>query len=113
MPETSSSEFPPLQLYRCGSKHAFFRRYSECPLCGASTSGVREHPRATLISQTTVRMNPGGDPFRLGLAQTDYGARTLCIIETGVSHDENETVMLRRKGELYYAHRTGDGRPGG
>jgi hypothetical protein len=78
-----------------------------------ATSDVREHPRATLISQTTVRVNPGGNPFRLGLAQTGCGARTLCIILAGVSHDENEPVMLQRKGDLYYAHSGGAGRSGG
>ncbi|MFQ5512170.1 MAG: hypothetical protein ACE5EO_10005 [Candidatus Krumholzibacteriia bacterium] len=100
---TAPSDFPPLDLYRCGAGHAFFSRHATCPVCTRAVAPFTDSARATLVGQTTVRVNPGGEPFRLGLAAVACGAQTLCIIDAAVGDGDGQHVMLREENGLYHA----------
>jgi hypothetical protein len=56
---------------------------------------VRVAPGARLIAHTTVRVNPAGRPFVLGLAVTRCGrARTLCVVEGEIRGNGRDAVRL-------------------
>ena len=70
-----------LHVFACPNGHAFFIERPECPTCGGPLAGTREPANARLLTHTTVRVNPTGRPFILGLAETRSGARTLCVLD--------------------------------
>ncbi|MEJ2719957.1 MAG: hypothetical protein P8181_02285, partial [bacterium] len=80
--------------------HAFLYAHSECPVCGRVTSQMESSPLARLLALTTVRVTPTGVPFRLGLAETNEGAKTLCIVDGNVDGDD---VTLYVEEGLYHA----------
>jgi len=94
-----------LVLRRCGNSHAFFFAFESCPLCGGKLEIFESAPDAELVSHTVVRVSPTGCPFALGLARTENGAQTLCIIEDGVDKNPEKDVILAERGGLYYAAR--------
>ncbi len=79
-----------LNTYVCELAHAFLVEHDVCPECNGALARRADEPRATLVAHTVVRVNPSGRPFRLGLAITNSGARTLCIIDDGVRGEEVE-----------------------
>jgi uncharacterized OB-fold protein len=90
-----------LTAYRCGEGHVFLYPHGDCPVCGTETREANSLPGAKLISQTVVRVSPTGRQFRLGLAETAGGAKTLCIIDDGVSVEEDEVIVYLDDG-LYH-----------
>ena len=91
-----------LTIHRCGEGHAFFHPHDQCPVCGGATHTEQVDAAATIISHTTVRVTPGGQQFRLGLAENDSGAKTLCIIDDGVDVDDGDVIVYLEDG-LYHA----------
>jgi uncharacterized OB-fold protein len=91
-------------VHRCRNAHEFFHAYDSCPSCGGSLEAVRSGARAVLLTATTVRVNPSGEPFRLGLVRLESGAGTLCIVG-----DERlrpgDHVTLSRQDSVYHAVR--------
>jgi hypothetical protein len=71
-------------------------------------SGVGAVPAAILLAHTKVRVNPSGKSLALGIAEIDGGAKTLCILDEGVPSTGEKRVILRRRGDLFYAGREGD-----
>lgn len=94
-----------LLVLRCRRGHYFLSTHEECPACGAPLERHRTDPGATLIALTTVRVTPTGKPFRLGLARTDVGAKTLCIIDDNGDTEKNDRVVLVERDGLFYASR--------
>jgi uncharacterized OB-fold protein len=91
-----------LTIYRCDEGHAFFYSHRDCPVCGKATRETSSPPEAKLISHTVVRVSPTGQQSHLGLAETEGGAKTLCIIDEGVDADRGD-VIVYLKGGLYHA----------
>jgi uncharacterized OB-fold protein len=94
---------PDLLLYRCPSGHAYFVKHARCPECDLELAESRQPPAAVIVSQTTVRVNPTGAPFRLGVAEVQSGAKTLCVIRETVPEGDLVSVTLERRGDLYHA----------
>ncbi len=92
-----------LVLYGCPSGHAYFVRHAQCPECQLELAENRQPAAAVIISQTIVRVNPTGTPFRLGVAEVGSGAKTLCVVEESVPHGDGVSVTLVRRGDLYHA----------
>ncbi len=90
-----------LTLYRCENKHAFFYPHSKCPVCRSMLDEITCKPDATLVSYTTVRVSPTGSVFRLGLAKTPNGAKTLCILNEQLEGVGAVTIV--KDDGLYYA----------
>jgi hypothetical protein len=91
---------------RCerGHVHAHPQHDSSCDACGARTRATRVLADATLVLVTTVRVNPFGAPFRLGLAVTKCGrARVLCRIEGAVRGSGHDRVRLEARAGVFYA----------
>ncbi len=74
-----------IRIYGCKAGHACFTSGAGCPACGGTLTERAEPAQATLITQTIVRVNPSGEPFGLGLAETQSGARTLCLLDEGIA----------------------------
>ncbi|UCG52264.1 MAG: hypothetical protein JSW58_01535 [Candidatus Latescibacterota bacterium] len=96
----------PLTVFQCPTGHAFFYPHDVCPLCGTSLRETKSSPDAWLVSSTTVRVNPTGAPYLLGLAQVENGAKTLCIIDEPIG-DETPVVIYVKDG-LYHARPRND-----
>jgi uncharacterized OB-fold protein len=92
-----------LVLYGCHSGHVYFVRHALCPKCQLELVENHQPAAAVIVSQTTVRVNPTGTPFRLGVAEVGSGAKTLCVIEESVPHGDGVPVTLARRGDLYHA----------
>jgi uncharacterized OB-fold protein len=92
-----------LDGWRCGRGHAFVHEHKRCPACGASLRSTRIGARAKLVACTTVRVTPSGEPFRLGVAVTREGARTLCRVEGGVRGNGYDRVLLVEQDGRYLA----------
>lgn len=89
----------PLRIYVCANRHSFFENHDACPACAKPLEASTADPHARLISHTTVRVNPTGEAFVLGVAEIAGGAKTLCIVEDGI----DERVVLYERHRLYYA----------
>jgi uncharacterized OB-fold protein len=103
MSENSRENTSNVILYRCEKRHPFFHRHDACPHCGLPLVEFAENARAVVISQTRVRVNPTGTPYRLGIAEVECGARTLCLIDGDVPPADGVSVTLARKKNLYHA----------
>lgn len=66
-----------------------------------------KHAReARLVLVTTVRVNPSGAPFRLGVAIEGCGrARVLCVVEGAVRGLGYDRVVLEERGGVTVARR--------
>jgi len=61
---------------------------------------------AVLVLVTTVRVNPTGTPFRLGVAITRRGrARVLCRVEGRVRESGHDRVVLEERDGVVVARR--------
>ena len=88
---------------RCLKGCIWLHEYDDCPNCGGRLVEVKIPSRATLISNTTVRVNPSGSPIRLGVARAAGGATTLCIIEGKVRGYGRDRVHLVLRNGRYHA----------
>ncbi len=88
---------------RCLRGCIWLHEYGDCPNCGGRLVEVKIPARATLISNTTVRINPTGSPIRLGVARATAGATTLCIIEGNVRGNGRDRVHLVLRDGRYHA----------
>jgi uncharacterized OB-fold protein len=95
-----------LIVYQCATGHAFFYHHDICPTCGNTLRETQTSPDAWLVSSTTIRVNPTGNPLCLGLARVENGAKTLCIIEDQIG-DQTPVVIYVKDG-LYHARRRSD-----
>ena len=89
--------------WRCTRGHVFLHVHAECPECTATLAPTRVGAAAKLVACTTVRVTPSGEPFRLGVAVTREGARTLCVVEGRVRGGGYDRIVLVRAGERYLA----------
>lgn len=93
-----------LDAWRCEHGHVFLHPHHRCPSCGARLRAARVSPAARLLLSTTVRINPTGEPFVLGIAETESGrARTLCRVEGAVRGTGHDAVILERRGATVFA----------
>lgn len=61
---------------------------------------------ATLVLVTTVRVNPSGVPFQLGVAILQSGrSRVLCRVEGAVRGSGYDRVMIEEKNGVLVARR--------
>lgn len=93
-------------MLRCGRGHVYAhpREGGLCTACGARTHETRVRGHATLILVTTVRVNPFGAPFRLGLAVTRSGrVRVLCRVVGPVRGSGNDRVVLEEEDGVFVA----------
>lgn len=87
-------------IHRCASGHEYFYRHARCPACDTPLEETWVDASATLVGSTTVRVNPSGAPFHLGLARLVTGATTLCILAAGAP--AGAAVTLRRIDGIYH-----------
>jgi uncharacterized OB-fold protein len=92
-----------IHAYRCRDGTLYLHPHHSCPACGGRLVRVRIDPRARLVSHTTVRVNPSGEPLRLGVAVTDAGAATLCIVEGSLRGHGRDRVRLVLRDGRYHA----------
>ncbi|MDH4035879.1 MAG: hypothetical protein OEX18_01745 [Candidatus Krumholzibacteria bacterium] len=86
---------PRLVAWRCPRGHVQLHGAPACPACGERLRPARLSPDARLIATTTVRVNPQGRPFVLGIAVTRCGrARTLCVVRTRIRGNGRDAVRL-------------------
>ncbi len=84
-----------LPAWRCAHGHVQLHEAAACPACGAPLLRGHVNGAARLIASTTVRVNPSGRPFILGVAVTRCGrARTLCVVEAPVRGTGHDAVWL-------------------
>jgi len=94
----------PLQGFVCARGHASLVSADGCEQCGSTLRATRLAADATLLLVTTVRVNPTGAPFRLGVAVTRAGrARTLCVVEGPVRGNGNDAVRLEWRDGVWIA----------
>ena len=94
-----------LQAWKCVNDHLTLQHDTACVTCGASMRELRIAPEATLELVTTVRVNPTGEPYQLGIAITRAGhARTICRVEGAVRGLGHDRVLLERRGDMIVAH---------
>ena len=95
---------PRLDARRCARGHLSLEADPSCTQCGERVYAVQVRPEATLELVTTVRVNPTGQPYQLGVAVTRAGrARTLCRVEGAVRGLGNDAVILERRGDVLIA----------
>jgi uncharacterized OB-fold protein len=100
------SRRPRLDARRCARGHVSLHADDACAICGEPTQRSRVRGDAVLELVTTVRVNPSGQPFQLGVAVLRAGrSRTLCRIEGAVRGLGNDAVMLERRGDVIVAKR--------
>lgn len=90
-----------IPLHRCANGHEYFYRHARCPACDAPLEEGVVDGAAILAGYTTVRVNPSGKPFRLGLARIASGAATLCLIDDDAG--VGDAVTLRVTGDVFHA----------
>jgi uncharacterized OB-fold protein len=88
---------------RCAEGTLYLHDHDTCPVCGSPLVGVRIPSAARLISHTVVRVNPSGEPFRLGVAVAAAGAATLCIVEGDIRGNGRDRVTLVLRDGRYHA----------
>ena len=96
-----------LDGWRCPNGHLFLYPHEKCPRCSLALTPTRLGAKARLRSATTVRVNPSGAPFQLGIAVTDEGASTLCIVEGTVRGNGRDRVVLVKTDERFVARGRG------
>jgi hypothetical protein len=94
-----------LSAWGCARGHITLQHDSACAACGASLGAMHIAPDAVLELVTTVRVNPTGVPYQLGIAITRAGrARTICRVEGAVRALGHDRVVLERRGDMIVAH---------
>lgn len=92
-----------LPALRCACGAVYLYPHDTCPRCGGALVPVRVRSEARLVSHTTVRVNPTGVPYRLGVAVTHSGASTLCVVEGAVRGNGRDRVQLVLRDGRYHA----------
>lgn len=93
-----------LQAWTCMNGHTTLQHDPVCAACGAPLQDIVIAPEAVLELVTTVRVNPSGEPFQLGIAVTRAGrARTICRVEGAVRALGHDPVVLERRGDMIIA----------
>jgi hypothetical protein len=93
-----------LTAWCCIEGHMTLQNDPACTRCGASLRELCIAPQAVLELVTTVRVNPSGEPFQLGIAVTRAGrARTICRVEGPVRAVGHDPVVLERRGDMIIA----------
>jgi hypothetical protein len=93
-----------LQAWCCANSHLTLQHDDACTTCGARLHEVHIAPDATLELVTTVRVNPTGEPYQLGIVITRAErARTICRVEGAVRGLGHDRVVLERRGEMIVA----------
>lgn len=77
--------------------------HGKCPRCGGALSPARIGSGARIVSHTVVRVNPTGSPIHLGVARTDSGATTLCVIHGDIRGNGRDRVRLVVRDGRYHA----------
>jgi uncharacterized OB-fold protein len=90
-----------IAITTCKNGHAFVEPHARCPECDGETSGDTTPPHAVIVAETTVRVTPDGEAFRLGMALLSAGAATLCILDDDVTTGVREVVLYRRDGAFH------------
>lgn len=94
-----------LTAWRCIHDHMTLQKDAACTSCGAPLRELCIAPDAVLELVTTVRVNPSGEPYQLGIAVTRSGrARTICRVEGAVRALGHDAVVLERRGNMIIAH---------
>lgn len=95
-----------IAAWQCARGHTSLHPDQACTACGGRLRTLEIAPDATLLFATTVRVNPSGQPFQLGVAVTRCGrARTLCRIEGALRGLGHDVVVLERRGDVIVARR--------
>jgi hypothetical protein len=95
-----------LPAWRCSRGHGSLHPDDVCTSCGEPLIACRILPDAVLELVTTVRVNPSGQPFQLGVAVTRAGRlRTLCRVEGAMRGLGYDAVVLERRGDVIIARR--------
>lgn len=95
-----------LPAWACPRGHLSLHPDQTCGVCKARLQSCRIRPDAVLELVTTVRVNPWGEPFQLGVAVTRAGRlRTLCRVEGTVRGLGRDAVVLERRGDVIIARR--------
>ncbi len=93
-----------LHAWRCERGHITLQADAACTSCGGRLHELLIAPEAVLELVTTVRVNPSGEPFQLGIAVTRSGrARTICRVEGAVRALGHDPVVLERRGDVIIA----------
>ena len=93
-----------LQAWSCTRGHTTLQHDNVCASCGARLHEFLINPEAVLELVTTVRVNPSGEPFQLGIAVTRAGrTRTICRVEGNVRALGHDRVILERRGDMIVA----------
>ena len=94
-----------LSAWRCKQGHVTLQADAACTVCAAPLVAMHIAPEAVLELVTTVRVNPTGQPYQLGIAITCAGrARTICRVEGAVRALGHDRVLLERRGDMIVAH---------
>jgi uncharacterized OB-fold protein len=88
---------------RCPEGTLYLHEHGACPVCGGALTPVRIPSRAILVSHTTVRVSPTGEPYRLGVAVAAGGAATLCVVEGRIRGNGRDRVTLELRDGRYHA----------
>jgi uncharacterized OB-fold protein len=105
-PVGNTPQEPTIQLYKCSNGHAFLHRRDLCPDCGKKLVETRTSARARLITHTVVRVKPGEGPLMLGIAETETGAKTLCVVEERPVKDGDGVTLVWKAGIYHAAFRS-------
>jgi uncharacterized OB-fold protein len=93
-----------LDARRCAAGHVSMHRDELCSQCGRVMRTISIGSEAVLELVTTVRVNPAGEAFQLGVAVTRAGrVRTLCRVEGTMRGHGNDAVILERRGDTIVA----------
>lgn len=93
-----------IEARRCiGCGALYIHDHEKCPACRAPLCSVRIGAGAVLVSHTTVRVNPTGRPYRIGVAVAAAGASTLCVVEGAVRGNGRDRVRLVYRDGRYHA----------
>jgi len=93
-----------LQAWTCTRGHTTLQHDNVCTSCGAPLRDFLMSADAILELVTTVRVNPSGEPFQLGIAVTRAGhTRTICRVEGNVRALGHDRVVLERRGDMIIA----------
>ena len=97
-----------LAAWRCERGHLQLHAGVSCAACGRALRTSRVPSGARLVAVTTVRVNPRGRPFVLGVAVTACGhARTLCVVEGAIRGNGRDAVRLHIAGGVVVARAAG------
>jgi len=96
-----TSRFVSIRSCACGAR--FAHRDDACPQCGRQLCPARVRSVGRLLCETTVRVNPTGHPFRLGLVRLAKGVTALCIVSGLTRGSGYDRVRIVTKDGVFHA----------